>query len=161
MKLMLVGLLFISIMSLGVANAACNAMVNDRPMSAELCRTATRIYGHVSPGHYLLDGAGNWVKLDYPDAGSTGNIYQDGGSKESGCQTGRHGPYATQRRAYEVAGEFRQQGCSAQVNTVGWAGAVSYTHLDVYKRQDTNPADSRFAAATFSLISWDQSLAFA
>lgn len=100
---------------------------------------ATKIYGYVSPGHYLFDGAGNWVKLDYPDAGSTGNIYQDtrdlrgsGGSKRSGCRTGRHGPYATQRRAYEVAGEFQQQGCSAQVNTVGWAGDSPEYYVDVW-----------------------------
>ncbi len=135
MKLMLLGLLFISIMCRGVANAACNAIVNNRPMSAELCRMATRIYGHVSPGHYLLDGARKWVKLDYPDAGSTGNIYRDArseGPRRSGCRTGRHGPYATQRRAYEVAGNLRQQGCNVKVNTVGWAGDSPEYYVDAW-----------------------------
>ena len=59
------------------ANAACNAVVNGRPMSAHDCSIATEIYGYVTPGHYWMDKAGNWVKLDSPYAGSTGNIYKD------------------------------------------------------------------------------------
>lgn len=84
MKSLSVILSFASILAYGeYSNAACNAMVNNRPMSAEFCRHATAIYGYVEPGHYLLDRAGNWIKLDPPY--SSGNIYRDAeGSSESG-----------------------------------------------------------------------------
>ena len=42
------------------AFAACNATVNGRPMSPELCALATRVYGSVVPGHYWVDYQGNW-----------------------------------------------------------------------------------------------------
>ena len=57
------------------ANAACNATVNGRPMSMELCQTASQIYGGVLPGHYYVDQAGNWVNVDNP--AHSGNFYRD------------------------------------------------------------------------------------
>jgi hypothetical protein len=45
------------------AFAACNATVNGRPMSAELCALATRVYGSVVPGHYWVDDQGNWGRM--------------------------------------------------------------------------------------------------
>ena len=81
-----VGLVFASMMVQGLyANAACNAVVNDRPMSAKLCRDVIAVYGYVTPGRYRFDDAGNWVKLDAPHVGSRGNLYRDGErSRDSG-----------------------------------------------------------------------------
>jgi len=127
-------IVFFSIMTHGLyAYAACNAMVNNRPMSAELCRAVKAVYGYVAPGHYWMDSSGNWVKLDAPSAGSIGNIYQDArrGGGGFGCQ-GRHGPYVTYRRAYEVAGNFQEQGCSTQVYTEGWAIDSPEYYVDVW-----------------------------
>jgi hypothetical protein len=45
------------------AFAACNATVNGRPMSPELCALATRVYGSVVPGHYWVDYQGNWGRV--------------------------------------------------------------------------------------------------
>ena len=42
------------------AFAACNATVNGRPISPELCALATRVYGSVVPGRYWVDYQGNW-----------------------------------------------------------------------------------------------------
>jgi hypothetical protein len=83
-----VGLVFISMMAQGLpAHAACNAVVNNRPMTMESCRRVIAVYGYVTPGHYLADDSGNWIKLDEPYAGSRGNIYRDargsGGSGDS------------------------------------------------------------------------------
>jgi hypothetical protein len=58
------------------ANAACNATVNGRPMSMELCQAAAQIYGGVLPGHYYVDEAGNWVNINNPS--HAGNFYRDG-----------------------------------------------------------------------------------
>jgi hypothetical protein len=57
------------------ADAACNATVNGRPMSMDLCETAWQIYGGVLPGDYYVDEAGNWVNLANP--AHTGNFYRD------------------------------------------------------------------------------------
>ena len=72
------------------ANAACNATVNDQPMSMEICRTAWQIYGSVVPGNYYVDQAGNWVNVDNP--AHRGNFYSDaqgsgGGGGGSGGMT--------------------------------------------------------------------------
>ena len=78
MKSISVGLVLSSMMTQGLyANAACNAVVNGHPMSPELCREATMVYGYVNPGRYWFDDAGSWIKLDAPNAGSRGNLYQD------------------------------------------------------------------------------------
>ncbi|MEM6466410.1 MAG: hypothetical protein AAF679_07880 [Pseudomonadota bacterium] len=62
-----------------VAQAACNATVNGRPMTAEECRVNTAVYGSVLPGTYRADSNGNWVHLE---SGRTGNTYRD--AKRSG-----------------------------------------------------------------------------
>jgi hypothetical protein len=71
------------------ADAACNATVNGRPMSMELCQAAWQIYGGVLPGDYYVDEAGNWVNLN--DPGHAGNFYSDaqggGGGGGSGGLT--------------------------------------------------------------------------
>ncbi len=133
------GLVLILTMVQGLnANAACNAMVNGRPMSMDLCRIATRVYGYVTPGYYRMDGKGNWVKLDAPSAGSQGNLYHDAqgssGAQRPGsdCRSGRHGPYVTYRRAYEVAGNLQQQGCRTQVNAVKWSVDSPEYYVDAW-----------------------------
>lgn len=57
------------------AFAACNATVNGRPMSAELCALATRVYGSVVPGHYWVDDQGNWGRVGSQYA--EGNLLRD------------------------------------------------------------------------------------
>jgi hypothetical protein len=86
MKSISMGLVLASMMTQGLyANAACNAVVNGYPMSAQLCREAIAVYGYITPGRYWFDDAGNWVKLDAPHAGSRGNLYRDGRrSRDSG-----------------------------------------------------------------------------
>ena len=71
------------------ANAACNATVNGRPMSMELCQAAWQIYGGVLPGHYAVDEAGNWVNIDNPAhaATSTAMPRRGGGGGGSGGLT--------------------------------------------------------------------------
>lgn len=67
-------------------HAACDATINGRPMTAEECDVATRIYGYVEPGDYLRDSRGNWVKVGDPY--KRGNVYLDaqrqGDSGDSG-----------------------------------------------------------------------------
>lgn len=55
------------------AHAACNATVNGYPMTAEQCRVATQKYGYVEPGHYWMDGYGNWGRVN--DSTVRGNVY--------------------------------------------------------------------------------------
>ncbi len=85
-KAISVKLVFISMMMQCLpAHAACNAVVNGRPMTMEACRNVIAVYGYVTPGRYLADESGNWVKLDAPYADSRGNIYRDAqGSGGSG-----------------------------------------------------------------------------
>jgi hypothetical protein len=64
------------------AFAACNATVNGRPMTAELCALATRVYGGVAPGHYWVDDQGNWGRMGSPYA--EGNLVADGGRSRGG-----------------------------------------------------------------------------
>jgi hypothetical protein len=71
------------------AGAACNATVNGRPMSMELCRAAWQIYGGVLPGHYYVDEAGNWVNIDNP--AHAGNFYRDAQGPRSGGGGGSGG----------------------------------------------------------------------
>jgi hypothetical protein len=69
------------------ANAACNATVNGRPMSIELCQAVWQIYGGVVPGHYRVDDAGNWVNLANP--AHSGNLFRDAqGSRRGGGSGG-------------------------------------------------------------------------
>lgn len=66
--------------------AACNATVNGRPMTAEECATAIRVYGGVVPGDYYVDGQGNWVNLNNPM--HRGNSYRDGQRPRMGSSGG-------------------------------------------------------------------------
>jgi hypothetical protein len=92
MKSIAMGLVVASMLAHGLyANAACNAVVNGRPMSAQLCREAIAVYGYVTPGRYRFDDAGNWVKLDAPNAGSRGNLYQDA-RRSHNLDSGEIGP---------------------------------------------------------------------
>jgi hypothetical protein len=80
----------VSITFAAAADAACNATVNGRPMSMELCELVWQIYGGVVPGHYQVDEAGNWVNLGNP--AHAGNLYRDaqmarGGGGGSGGMT--------------------------------------------------------------------------
>lgn len=61
------------------AQAACNATVNGRPMSPQLCAATIQVYGQVIPGNYLADEQGNWVNINNPQ--HRGNIYQDARSR--------------------------------------------------------------------------------
>ena len=70
----------------GDADAACNATVNGRPMSMELCQVAWQIYGGVLPGNYHVDEAGNWVNLDNP--AHAGNFYRDAQAPRGGGGSG-------------------------------------------------------------------------
>jgi hypothetical protein len=79
---LLAGLSFIT----SSADAACNATVNGRPMSMELCRTASQIYGGVLPGHYYVDEAGNWVNIANP--AHAGNFYRDAQGPRGGGGSG-------------------------------------------------------------------------
>ncbi|HEX5077552.1 MAG TPA: hypothetical protein VFV80_00270 [Geminicoccaceae bacterium] len=69
----------------GVA-AACDATVNGRPMSMELCQVAWQVYGGVLPGNYHVDEAGNWVNLDNPR--HAGNFYRDAQTPRAGGGSG-------------------------------------------------------------------------
>lgn len=71
------------------ADAACNAIVNGRPMSMELCQAAWQIYGGVLPGHYYVDEDGNWVNLNNP--AHTGNFYRDAQGPRGGGGGGGSG----------------------------------------------------------------------
>jgi hypothetical protein len=71
-----VGLAF-AMQPLERAFAACNATVNGRPMSHELCALATRVYGGVVPGHYWVDDQGNWGRMGSSYA--EGNLLRDKG----------------------------------------------------------------------------------
>jgi hypothetical protein len=77
----------LALVSPSVAEAACNATLNGRPMPIELCRAAVQVYGSVVPGDYLMDRAGNWVNLNNP--AHAGNIYRDaqGGQDSGGGQS--------------------------------------------------------------------------
>lgn len=69
--LMIVGL---AIASPTATQAACNVIVNNRPMTVEECRIALQVYGRVEPGYYYADNYGNWVKSD---GSARGNYYVD------------------------------------------------------------------------------------
>jgi len=80
--------------------AACNAVVNGRPMSQQECASATAIYGYVEPGYYWLDGQGNWGRAGVAHA--QGNLYRDAqrrsaqGGKDAAPYYGGHnyrGPF--------------------------------------------------------------------
>ena len=71
------------------ALAACNATVNGRPMSPQLCATVVQVYGQVIPGDYLLDGNGNWVNANNPI--HRGNIYRDARSSTGSPSSGSWG----------------------------------------------------------------------
>jgi hypothetical protein len=68
------------------ADAACGATVNGRPMSIELCRVVWQVYGGVTPGHYRVDEAGNWVNLANP--AHRGNLYRDAQGARRGGGSG-------------------------------------------------------------------------
>ena len=59
----------------GTAVAACNALINGRPMTYEECALAIQVYGSVVPGRYGVDADGNWWNLDNPM--HRGNTYRD------------------------------------------------------------------------------------
>lgn len=69
------------------ALAACNATVNGRPMSQELCAYATAVYGGVVPGHYWVDDQGNWGRMGSPYA--EGNLLHDSGGGGSAGSRGQ------------------------------------------------------------------------
>ena len=81
----------------GTAFAACNAMINGRPMTHQECSVAIQVYGTVIPGRYGMDANGNWWNLDNP--WHRGNTYQDaqrnsqGGSFGGGSLVSPHGVY--------------------------------------------------------------------
>src|SRR5512132_294708 len=80
------------------SHAACNATVNGRPMSSQICALATEIYGYVGPGHYWLDQQGNWGRLGVPYP--QGNLYVDaqrgkGGSGSNSGAFSRRTPFGT------------------------------------------------------------------
>jgi hypothetical protein len=68
-------LLWLAIILPTESQAACNALVNGRPMTPQECSIALQVYGRVVPGRYAADAYGNWVNLDNP--AHRGNTYRD------------------------------------------------------------------------------------
>lgn len=72
------------------AEAACMALVNGCPMTAQECGAVRSVYGSVLPGRYAADARGNWVNLDNPR--HRGNIYTGGRGAGGG---GRISPFTS------------------------------------------------------------------
>ena len=93
------------------ALAACNATVNGRPMSPQVCATTRQVYGQVIPGDYLMDDNGNWVNRNNPM--HRGNIYRDArsvtGNPPSGSWGG--GSYVSPRGVYDSTGGCEGGSC--------------------------------------------------
>lgn len=72
-----------------VAKANCNATVNGRPMSQQLCTLNMQVYGMVIPGNYLMDDYGNWVSINNPML--RGNILRDAQGRQRNSTTNYSG----------------------------------------------------------------------
>jgi hypothetical protein len=113
--------MFFAIMALGIVGAgvetsyaACNAIVNGRPMSQQECASATAIYGYVEPGYYWLDAQGNWGKRGaaYPQ----GNLYRD--AQRRSAQGGNAAPYYRGHNDRGPFGNYMSDGRCSFVNGV-------------------------------------------
>ena len=111
----LLALLFVLISGFShFAFAACDVMINGRPMTEEECATAIQIYGQVIPGEYLMDEYGNWVNINNP--AHRGNTYTDAQNNQNTYQEGYGGSWGggsvvSPRGVYDASGGCEGGSC--------------------------------------------------